>query len=112
MFPNKNYIVALIAASIILLIWRYMCKPVYWFFRESCPYCIQMKDEWVQFKYMTTISMILPIDIDITTLDGQAMSKIYGVSSVPTLIKIDDGRPSIYDGDRNALDIYLWATKY
>jgi hypothetical protein len=70
-----------------------------------------MKSEWAQFKYMTTFSMILPIEIDITTSEGQSMSSKYGVATVPTVIKIEQNVPSIYDGDRNAHDIYLWAAK-
>ena len=104
-----NHILALILIIVLFLLWRHSCKPIYWFFRESCPYCVSMKDEWTKFKYMTMFSMIMPIDVDIATTEGQHLSKLFSVSSVPTLVKMNKNIPTIYNGTRKAHDIYLWA---
>ncbi len=100
---------ALIIVVLILIIWRNMCKPVYWFFKKTCPYCVQMEDEWREFKYLTIFSMIKPIEIDITKPENKAICDAYDIKSVPTLIKIENKIPYIHNGPRTAQYIYQWA---
>lgn len=107
--------VAIVALLILLIVviwvWRSSSKPVYWFHKKSCPYCVQMQGEWNKFKLMAVASNVRPIAIDISLPENKAMSELYGINSVPTLIKIENGLPYVYDGDRNASDIYAWATR-
>lgn len=103
------YLLIILLIVLIYIIWNNMCKPVYWFYRLSCPYCVKMHDEWKRFKGMTMFSMVKPIEIDITKPENKDIVDKYQISSVPQLIKIEKNIPIIYDGDRVAEDIYQWA---
>jgi thioredoxin-related protein len=93
-----------------LVIWHLMCKPVYLFHRDTCPHCVRMKGEWKKFKNRCTFSMIKPIEIDISDDANKDICDKYNVKSVPTIIKLDNGMPIIYDGERLSTDIYNWAS--
>jgi hypothetical protein len=106
----------MLAIIIILLLLAYMVKqamskPVYWFHRKSCPYCVMMEDEWSKFCGMTTLSLIKPIAIDISNPKNAELSAKYNVQSVPTLIKVGASPydADVYNGPRTAVDIYSWA---
>ena len=82
----------MLAIIIILLLLAYMVKqamskPVYWFHRKSCPYCVMMEDEWSKFCGMTTLSLIKPIAIDISNPKNAELSAKYNVSQYPLLLK-------------------------
>ena len=104
------YLAILLLLVLLYFVWQSNCKPVYWFHRMNCPYCVKMHDEWKQFKKMCMVSMMKPIEVDITKPENAKIVEQYQISSVPQLIKLEKEVPVIYDGDRVAKNIYDWAS--
>lgn len=102
-------IVFFVILLLIYILWRNICKPVYLFYRDSCPYCVKIKPEWKRFEMNCMISMILPIRIDMTDPNNQELVSKFNINSVPTIIKVENNIPFKYNGNRTAQDLYKWA---
>lgn len=107
----NKYLLVLICIVILWLVWRLMSKTVYWFYRDTCPHCVDMKPEWDKFEYQCMFSNIRPVRIDITDSRNQNIVDQYGVESVPTIIKIESGMGIVYNGNRTSQDLYEWVTR-
>lgn len=104
-----SIVVIMLLLFLIWFIWRCLSKPVYWFYRDSCPHCINMKTEWNKFESQCWCSMIQPIKINIADPANQSIADRYNIQSVPTIIKIESGVAFEYKGNRTYNDIYKWA---
>ena len=82
-------------------------QTVYWFHRPGCPHCDNMKGAWgkltgvVSSKYeLKAINTSLP--------KNAALSKKYGVSGVPHVVKTGANGHTVYKGDRSVADMKQW----
>jgi glutaredoxin len=80
------------------------------FYRDTCPYCVKSKGEWLKFKcYNAWNPFITSVSVDTDTELGSRIMRQYGIKSVPTIIKMKGLHLSKYEGDRTWRDITSFA---
>jgi thioredoxin-related protein len=85
---------------------------VYWFHRPTCPYCVEMKDEWAGVEAKMRGSTVSTESINISEPRHAAKKQQFQIDSVPTIIKVSPGGVRTeYNGDRNTGDIVKWISQ-
>jgi thiol-disulfide isomerase/thioredoxin len=101
-------ILGICIALIIILVVQSCGTKVYYFYKPGCPYCEEMNDEWNKFELQNLLS-VRAIKVNINNPKNYALKKQYNVQLVPTIIKIVNGSPYIYNGPRTAKDLSSWV---
>lgn len=107
---SMHIVLVIILVITVLLIWKSYSKTVYWFNRDTCPHCVNMKYEWTKFELRCWGSMLKPVRIDITDPANKEIVDIFNIQSVPAIIKIEPDTVVKYKGDRTWDEIYKWAS--
>lgn len=82
---------------------------VYWFFRNGCPHCDNMKESWNKLKSGNLPSNYTLIEVDTALEKNNKLSEKYGVNGVPHIIKTtSNGYYKVYSGDRSSSDMKYW----
>ncbi len=92
------------------VIWKMTRRPVYLFYRDSCPHCIELKPEWSKFEIISLFSPIRTSRIDVANPDNSTFVEQYGINKIPTILKLGENGPVVYDGARDSNNICNWAT--
>lgn len=111
---NSKYLVLIVLA---LLIGGYLlynwCKTgkfemfsggskLYFFFADWCGYCKKFKPEWQKLTNMSDLGVQFE-EVDCTdSKNVPALAKEYNVSGFPTLILVNGGNNTTYEGERSA----------
>ena len=80
---------------------------VYWFHRPGCGYCTKMKNDWIKLKKIMPDNYMMH-DIDTSLPQHAELSKKYGVNGVPHIVKVINGKHSVYNGNRSTYDMKRW----
>ena len=100
----------LLTIILLILLWVYSeHKKVYWFYMDSCGYCINMKREWELFEKLCQNTLLVPIRIDYKDPTNIHLVNKYQIKSVPTIILLTKNSTTTYRGPRKANAIYKWA---
>lgn len=81
-----------------------------WFYRDSCGYCVKMKDEWAKFDSLAPPSISLT-KVDIANPKNARLVKEYKVSGVPHIVKEKCGRREVYSGPRTTEHFLEWSMR-
>lgn len=87
-----------------------MGTVVFRFHKPTCPWCVKSKDAWEKFKPWAYKNGINAVEEDITNVKENADK--YGVTSVPTVIMVRDGKMiSKHEGPRTPEGYINWASQ-
>jgi glutaredoxin len=107
-----QYFVGFLALIFILyLIWRFSIPKdhvIYWFYDPNCPHCTNMKEAWHNFVASTS----MPTEsVDVTNSGNVHITALLNVSTVPQIIRYSKTLKTVdmYQGDRSARDLLIWA---
>lgn len=78
------------------------------FYRDSCHFCAQLKDEWNKFTEMAPKYVKIKT-VDIANPANRMAVDEYGVQGVPYIVKERNGYRQVYRGNRTALDLLRWS---
>ena len=81
---------------------------IYWFYRDGCPHCDNMKDSWINLKKLKSMENYSLMEMDMTSKKNIDLSISYKVSGVPSIIKVNRSGYKTYNGDRSTLDMEKW----
>lgn len=79
---------------------------IIWFYSPGCGYCTNMENDWAIFKSRAPSNFVLE---KINTTKNQKMADDFGVEGVPHIVKIKNGKRTVYSGDRSAKDLLKFA---
>lgn len=108
----KTYLIICTLLIIIYYLWNQTnesCK-IYWFYKDTCDYCKEMKTEWELIENKLSGTTIKIISIDANEPKNKKMRKNFNISTVPHIVKVfPDGTRCVYKGVRKCDDIIEWA---
>lgn len=109
-----NNCISIILIVLILLLIIYIKSndgcTITLFHAPDCGYCIKLKPEWESFMNMAPDNVSLR-SVDIRNPQNEFISNLYGVKTVPLIVKEKYGKKIIYSGDRTAKDLYNFSLK-
>ncbi len=91
---------------------------VIWFHKETCPWCVKMKEEYMRFKRNMRSSGAAFVEIELNKLKekfDKVTQDFYmalfnsGPQTVPYVIAVYKGQIYPYNGDRTAADLEKWV---
>lgn len=80
---------------------------VYWFWRPSCGYCTAMQSEWEKLEE-SGVKTLVRVNVEDSLDTNRHLAEKYQVQAVPTIIKVINGTPEKYEGDRTADAMKVW----
>lgn len=87
-----------------------LSDTIIWFYMPGCGHCTKMEGEWT--KFCSQLPKHIRVKkIDITDPKNQKITMKYNVQGVPYIIRLcSNGSFSVYQGDRTAASLLLFAT--
>lgn len=93
------HLIVVLIIILMFLYWQYdkLLKPrVLYFYKPDCEGCKKFSSTW---DILTREISMNPRMIDCSQENSEKIKKIYGINSVPTIVKIKDDIWERYDGD-------------
>lgn len=100
---------AVLCLLIVFVVWKMTRRPIYLFYRDTCPHCVDLKPEWSKFEYISLLGNIRTVRIDISDPRNADIVSEYQIKTVPTIVKNGVNGPDKFDGERTSASIYKWA---
>lgn len=99
---------------IILIIWLMVSRSepmveIMWFHSTQCGHCINMEPEWDSFCESMVGSKVVTTKVN--TAKNPALAAKYKIAAVPTVVKVSDGKKTVYEGPRTAPALKAFAAK-
>ena len=110
---TNKYVWFLLLIGIIYYLWNQNeCLKVYYFMRDDCKFCKEMKDEWSKVETEIQNTKILCKKININDAKYKNIKDNFNFKTVPHIVKIyNDGTRDVFEGDRTSTEIIAWIYK-
>jgi glutaredoxin len=110
---KNKYVCGLVLIGIIYYLWNQnKSLKIYYFMRDDCKYCIEMKDAWDKVELKLQNSRILCKKININEPKYKNIKDNFNFKTVPHIVKIyNDGTRNVFEGERTGDEIIAWAYK-